>query len=499
MLNKNELMKKNEEDVNKSILKTFKLIFLIFPICIVLNLLHILAVPWSFVTLICVTGIPICGTPIVYSVFKFDMKYFKYVSVISIILLQTILYGINYLTVALMWFVPIAFACLYFNSKLLISTFICLIPAILTGEIIASNNHIITEASYQWISLHMVSFIIQFIILFPILLSLTRRANKMLYQSGELLKQLENKFLENQQFSGSIASSVINLENITSKANSVIESISNSIQSIEKQSAGIVENAANTNENVDKIIEEVSVTVKESENVLVDIQNITSISQDNKNELENSVHEMQQIEIATEKSKTIINILSSKANEIFDVVNTITDIAEQTNLLALNATIEAARAGEAGKGFAVVADEVRRLSEQARTSAESIKILLNNINVNVNEAVMSISDTYIMVVSGLHMTIKTVDNFNNLLDTQKKIQIKTANITKLIKNFEDYAVLIKNTMMILSSDNEYNHNNISSITTSIEALLTSFDEIIDKIKNIEYESRILTHDNYSDI
>lgn len=54
-------------------------------------------------------------------------------------------------------------------------------------------------------------------------------------------------------------------------------------------------------------------------------------------------------------------------------------------------------------------------------------------------------------------------------------------------------------MVILSNDHEYNHKNISSITTSIQALLTSFDEIIDKIKNIEYESRILAHDNYSDV
>lgn len=497
-MDKSKLMRKNEEEVNEIILKIIKWIFLLFPVCIALNLLKILIIPWGFVVIMCAVGIPICAIPIIYHTLKFDMSYFKYISMITFLLVQTILYGTNYMTVVFLWLIPIALACLYFNAKLLITTFISLIPSILIGEIIASNNHIMIEAEYKWIPLHMVSFILQLIILLPIFISLAKRANKMLYQSGELLVHLENKFVENEQSSNNLATSVKQLLIITGEANKFIESISSSIQSIESKSSSIVENASKTNENVDKIIDEVTVTVKESENVLKDVQNMTNISEQNKNELLDSLHEMQQIEISTEKSKNVVNALSCQAKEIFEVVNTITNIAEQTNLLALNASIEAARAGESGKGFAVVADEVRKLSEQVGASAESIKTLLNKVNDNVNQAVFSISDTYIMVASGLDLTNKTVTNFDNILDTQKNIILRIDNITKLTKCFKDYGELIKNTMITLNAENENNHVNILSISTSIEELLASFNEIIDNINKIESESRFLAQENYLD-
>mgnify|MGYP001619892312 CR=1 FL=1 len=92
------------------------------------------------------------------------------------------------------------------------------------------------------------------------------------------------------------------------------------------------------------------------------------------------------------KSAKVAQNAGQNSEKITDIVESITGIAEQTNLLALNAAIEAARAGEAGRGFAVVADEVRKLAESAAKFAGEIKIVVKNVQGSVGETVSSIDE-----------------------------------------------------------------------------------------------------------
>lgn len=109
--------------------------------------------------------------------------------------------------------------------------------------------------------------------------------------------------------------------------------------------------------------------------------------------VEESIGAMERIsERVTESSRVVLE-LGSRQERIGAIVETISDIAEQTNLLALNAAIEAARAGEQGKGFAVVADEVRKLAERSSIATQEIADLINDIRLRVEEAVGAMDAT----------------------------------------------------------------------------------------------------------
>ncbi|MDF3031028.1 MAG: pilJ [Moraxellaceae bacterium] len=165
--------------------------------------------------------------------------------------------------------------------------------------------------------------------------------------------------------------------------------------------------------------------------------------------VQNTISGMDTIREQIQETSKRIKRLGESSQEIGDIVSLINDIADQTNILALNAAIQASMAGEAGRGFAVVADEVQRLAERSAAATKQIEQLVKTIQTDTNEAVISMEQTTAEVVRGARLAQDAGVALGEIENVSRNLADLIQNISNAARQQAASAGHISNTMNVI--------------------------------------------------
>ena len=206
----------------------------------------------------------------------------------------------------------------------------------------------------------------------------------------------------------------------------------------------------------------------------------------------NTLNQMTSIQSSVEDTNKDITSLLERSKEVNTILKAITDISEQTNLLALNAAIEAARAGEHGKGFAVVADEVRKLAEQSKASASEISAIVQGIQSDVQNAVEKMERVASSVNDGLDVSYDAIDKFGEIIRTSDSIKPQMEEVTAISEQMSAVVEQVTATANNLAAIARTNAATSEEVAASTEEQLASMQEISASAKSLSSTAEELT-------
>lgn len=384
----NDATGQNTLYVNDMLVRIFKLMLVAIAVVIILKASGIIVIPWLHAIVIGGTGVVACAVPILCRSFSMDVNTIKRVNIYCAVVLCILGYSYLNMGIIMLLAIPIGFACMYFDLKLISRSIGLSVLGIIIGEVLRVSSSWSFDIAAQDIYIRIILYFLQFGVAAALFTAVSKRALNILSNTHSFYDNINNIFSNIQVSSQSLEAAEDKLLN-----------------GVSGLGANNEEDAASSNPVVRGIISNINKSVENAREIMKYTQTmLKGKAKDLK-----PGEEAARIEEYARNSKEIILRLDKYTEKIKENLSLISVMIDESKLLSINSAAEAENASSGGRGSAIIAMKVGKLADESVESATHIQEVLNSVVNDAENTVKSVAEIYDEVYKSLELLNRTVE------------------------------------------------------------------------------------------
>ena len=483
------LLKENERSAEKAAANVMAITAAIFVLVPILDVIGIFVVDLTTIFIAFIVGSVFLLIPtIIVRAAKATGNWVKYVIVTCSIMFTMVLTITLSFHAVLLFVYPIGIASLFFSSKLNIFATIVTIISVSLGQYLCFVMELVEDHNLTDLKrLFLYGILPRAIILVAvsaIFTMLCKRTSSMLssLMGAEQQQMMREKSLE---VSHKLLNTVTELDTIARSSAQANRSISNESANVLRDSDANFHHIKSVEDNMTEISASL-VNLSDMSNKISELTDkADEITAENNEKIALASRSMDEINKGSDESRAIISRLNEQSAQIVDIVKVITNISSQTNILAINASIEAQRAGEAGRSFAVVAGEIKNLSEKTNSAAEQISDIIEQVIGNISGTVKAIEKSSQLTHQGLSSMEEMKRSAQLLSEANSEISRNIAEMNRVIGAVTANGSTVSNEIVSVSKNIESNCGAVQQVADAIRENSAGTEKLGDMVNDIK--------------